>query len=480
MNSERTAMPCFSSQGRSDEDSGQSGELSRREFGAAAVATALLAGGGRLSAAPAVAAVAATGGPALRGPLAEFVHRPDPSTRFEPIGLGKLPEGEWLTGRFVSQTWQGVEWSHELSLVVPAVPRPASPMLLWIDGGSSGRLPEAGDPGPSDSTRILAGLAAASGLPAAVIRQVPYQPMFDGLVEDGLIAHSFTEYVRTGDPTWPLLLPMVKSAVEGVNAAEAVFRDRWGLEIKGFVPAGASKRGWTTWLTAAVDERVCGLVPMVIDMLSLERHLGLQRASFGGLSEQLGDYTSRGIETLLDTQRGRELIWIVDPYSYRDRLVQPKVIALGTNDAYWPLEACNLYYDDLKGPRWISYAPNAGHGVPLDRVSGLVAAMGRHAAGIEPLPDLQWAFEEDGGAAACRVECPAAEPEEVLVWTASSPTRDFRAARWSAAAAGRDGDAWQFTLPQPAAGFAAGLIELRFPREPIPLMLTTGVKVVSS
>ena len=106
--------------------------------------------------------------------------------------------------------------------------------------------------------------------------------------------------------------------------------------------------------------------------------------------------------------------------------------------------------------------------------------MGRHAAGIEPLPDLQWAFEEDGGAAACRVECPAAEPEEVLVWTASSPTRDFRAARWSAAAAGRDGDAWQFTLPQPAAGFAAGLIELRFPREPIPLMLTTGVKVVSS
>lgn len=457
-----------------------SDDVSRREFGRTALTVAtLVASVGRSWAAPATAEPPARAGSSTDGPLADYAHRADPATRFEVIAHGGLPGAEWLTGRLVSQSWQGVEWNHELSLAVPAGLEPnRGPMLLWIDGGSSGKLPEKGFQGPSDTTRMLALVAAAAGMPAAVVRQVPYQPMFDGLVEDGLIAHSFGEYVRTGDPTWPLLLPMVKSAVEAVTAAEAAFHDRWGIEIDGFVPAGASKRGWTTWLTAAVDERVRGLVPMVIDMLSLEKHLALQRASFGRLSEQLGDYTSRGIENLLGTPRGRELVGIVDPYAYRSQLVQPKVITLGTNDAYWPLEACNLYYDGLEGPRWVSYAPNAGHGVPFKRVGGLVAAMGRHASGSQPLPDVQWRFEDEAGGTSCEVEASDAEPSRVVAWTAASPTRDFREARWRDAPAEVTADGWRLAIGRPAAGYVAGLIELHFPRQPLPLMLSTGVRVV--
>jgi pimeloyl-ACP methyl ester carboxylesterase len=82
----------------------------------------------------------------------------------------------------------------------------------------------------------------------------------DGLVEDGLIAHTFVEFAKTGDVTWPLLVPMVKSVVAGMTAAQAAAADRWGIEVDGFVTTGASKRGWTTWLSAAIDERVKGLV----------------------------------------------------------------------------------------------------------------------------------------------------------------------------------------------------------------------------
>ncbi len=455
-------------------------EVSRRDFGRTALTVAsLLAAGDRSWAAPATAEPSVRARSSTDGPLADYVRRDDPATRFQAITHGSLPDAEWLTGRLVSQSWQGVEWTHELSLAVPAgLEVSRGPMLLWIDGGSSGRLPDRGFQGPTDTTRMLALLATAAGMPAAVVRQVPYQPMFDGLEEDGLIAHSFGEYVRTGDPSWPLLLPMVKSAVEAATAAEAAFHDRWGIEIDGFVPAGASKRGWTTWLTAAVDERVRGLVPMVIDMLSLEKHLALQRASFGRLSEQLGDYTSRGIENLLGTPRGRELVGIVDPYAYRRQLVQPKVIALGTNDAYWPLEACNLYYDGLNGPRWVSYAPNAGHGVPFERVAGLVAAMGRHASGSEPLPDVRWSFADEAGGAICQVEAPDAEPSRVVAWTAAAATRDFRQAQWAAAPAEETADGWRLAVGRPATGYAAGLIELHFPRQPLPLMLSTGVRVV--
>jgi PhoPQ-activated pathogenicity-related protein len=353
-------------------------------------------------------------------------------------------------------------------------------MILWIDGGSESKVPQHPITEPTDSFKVLATVANAAGLPAAVVRQVPFQPMFGDLREDGLIAHTFVEYTKTGDATWPLLLPMVKSAVEAMNAATAQAQEHWGVEIDEFVVTGASKRGWTTWLSAAVDERVKGIVPMVIDMLSLGDHVKLQVASFGKMSEQLEDYTSRGIEKMLASPRGQDLVQIVDPFSYRDRYTMPKVIALGTNDPYWPLEACSLYYESLPGPRWVSYCPNAGHGLPMPRIAALVAAMGRHVAGIEPLPPIEWRFEATAsGGAECVVAC-ATPPERITLWTAESESRDFRMARWSSEPVEAAGAEWRVAIPRPTQGYAAGLVELEFAREPVPLVLTSGVKVLRS
>lgn len=43
----------------------------------------------------------------------------------------------------------------------------------------------------------------------------------DGKHEDEIIAATFAKYMQTEDPTWPLLLPMVKSAVRGMDATTA-------------------------------------------------------------------------------------------------------------------------------------------------------------------------------------------------------------------------------------------------------------------
>lgn len=448
--------------------------LTRRHFVASAVAGLAMPGiaGG---------ADSPVARPRPAGPLADYVHRADAATRFDLVAQGKFADGEWLTGRLTSQVWQGVAWTHELSLIRPTAAANRGPMLLWIDGGTSADVPEAAQREPSDALRKLARVAMAAGLPAAVVRQVPYQPMFNGLVEDALIAHSFVEFVQTGDPTWPLLLPMVKTAVEAMSAAESVADDRWGLSVEGFVTTGASKRGWTTWLAAAADERIVGLVPVVIDLLSMKQHLGLQLKTFGRISEQLVDYTSRGIEKLFGTPRGDELTAIVDPLAYREQLVQPKIIALGTNDPYWPLEACDLYFDELEGRRWVSYAPNVGHGISPERLGGLVAAMGRDRAGIEQLPEVTWSIEREATETKhCLVGGPDAEVAESLAWTATSATRDFRKAVWQAAPAARDGGGWRLSVEKPTSGFAAGLIGLSFARRPLPLVLTTGVAVVGS
>jgi PhoPQ-activated pathogenicity-related protein len=269
---------------------------------------------------------------------------------------------------------------------------------------------------------------------------------------------------------------MVKTAVEAMTAACTAARDAWQIEVEQFVLTGASKRGWTTWLTAAVDERVGGAMPMVIDMLSLKRHVELQQASFGGMSEQLVPYTSRGVEELFSTPRGRELVEIVDPYAYRDQLVQPKVIALGTNDPYWPLESLGLYLDGLEGPRWVSYAPNAGHGLPVMRVGGLMAALGRHVAGEQRLPTLDWSFTSTPAGASCSLTSDT-PPDEVLLWQAGAESRDFRKARWSSTRLAPADGRWQAEVSRPVRGFNAALIECRYPQEPLPLLLTTSVHV---
>jgi hypothetical protein len=106
--------------------------------------------------------------------------------------------------------------------------------------------------------------------------------------------------------------------------------------------------------------------------------------------------------------------------------------------------------------------------------------MGRHAAGVERLPDIDWSVEADGQASVARVAEPTEDVARAVAWRAESGSRDFREARWTAAEAQRDGAGWRLPLVKPASGYAAGLIELRFAREPMPLVLTTGVQVVGA
>ena len=78
---------------------------------------------------------------------------------------------------------------------------------------------------------------------------------------------------------------------------------------------------------------------------------------------------------------------MVDPFSYRERLTQPKLILLSTNDRYWPLDALKLYWSELPDPKHVLYVPNQGHGLrDIERVIGSVSAVHRYAAAGKPMP----------------------------------------------------------------------------------------------
>ena len=91
-----------------------------------------------------------------------------------------------------------------------------------------------------------------------------------------MVAYTWRKFIdlkRAGDPNadmWPLRLPMVKAVVRAMDATED-FLSKCDECIKrpdkttSFITMGASKRGWTTWLTGAVDKRVIAMAPIVMD-----------------------------------------------------------------------------------------------------------------------------------------------------------------------------------------------------------------------
>jgi len=391
------------------------------------------------------------------GPLAEYVAAPDASYQWT-----KRSEGSVLTCKYVeliltSQTWRGILWKHQLFVVKPALVPPENRHALLMIAGGNWR-DELADPRtplklPGEA-QLLAAVAQNLKIPVAILLHVPQQPIFDGKREDQIIAYTFREFLQSGDPNWPLLLPMVKSAVRGMDATQAAAKSEWGLNIDTFSITGASKRGWTTWLTGAVDPRAIAIAPMVIDMLNMANHIKLQRESFAGqTSEQIDDY--RGLDRELETDRGRALRAIVDPWEYRHRLTQPKLIILGTNDRYWPVDACNLYWNDLPGEKYLVYVPNNGHSLPdRSRVVAGLAALNRRVISGQPLPNLQWEFGAGEGPVKLHVVSDV-RPSRVRVWSAQAATRDFRDAKWTASDAEPRDAAFAYQLAPPAAGYAA-------------------------
>ena len=66
---------------------------------------------------------------------------------------------------------------------------------------------------------------------------------------------------------------MTKASIRAMDAIQDFIEKTHSVQIKEFLINGASKRGWTTWTTAAVDKgrRVRAAVPMVMDLLHMNK-----------------------------------------------------------------------------------------------------------------------------------------------------------------------------------------------------------------
>jgi PhoPQ-activated pathogenicity-related protein len=360
-----------------------------------------------------------------RAGLVEYVKKADDKFAWKIRSSADLPAGKVYDLDLTSQKWEKIAWKHHLLIFQPKDVKPNATMLLYITGDYNVGL-----------TPFGFELATKIQAPVAILFDVPNQPLLGDKSEDALIAETFVRYLETKDPDWPLLFPMVKSAVKAMDALQAFTRDEFKKEVSSFVVAGASKRGWTSWLTGAVEPRARAIAPMVIDTLKMLEQLEHQKKSFGTYSEMIHDYVERGLAPIPKTEDGRKLWQMVDPYFYRDKLTLPKMLICGNNDPYWSTDALNLYWDDLKGDKYIVYVPNAGHdlkqgGKNGDRTRAVdaLAAFARCQTVGKELPKLTWKHDDDGDKLRLTIGA-APAGKGARLWVATAPTHDFRQAVW--------------------------------------------------
>ena len=363
--------------------------------------------------------------------LQSYLENDDESFEWNLMDSYELDKTKVYDLRITSQQWREHIWKHTLTVIVPEE-NIYDGALLFITGGKN----VDGEPivrgGDDEFINTMAQLAVKNSAMVAIIWQIPNQPLYDDLTEDELISFTLFNYKNDGDFTWPLLFPMVKTAVRAMDAVQAFSKEILSHEISRFVVTGASKRGWTTWLTGANDPRVEAIAPMVIDVLNMPVNLDYQVKVWGDYSVQIKDYVKLGIPQDMHTENGNDITTMIDPYSYRDKLTMPKLILIGTNDEYWPVDAIKNYLGEIPGENYIHYVPNAGHDLDggEQALMAISAFFGRTLSG-DQYPICKWNINENEKQLTLSVET---SPEELLganLWTADSEDRDFRDDVWN-------------------------------------------------
>lgn len=436
---------------------------------------------------------AADPGPVSNDVLADYVHTPDPAYGWTLVN-SEPGDGYTLhTIEMTSQTWLTEAevdrplWTHWLMVVEPDEVR-SDHGFLYISGGRNG-----GDP-PDQANPLTLQPALATGSFTAELRMVPNQSLtfvgddYGPRVEDELIAYGWDKFLRGEDAIWLARLPMTKAAVRAMDTmtAFAASEDGGGNSVDRFVVAGGSKRGWTTWTTGMVDDRVVAIAPIVIDLLNVERSFEHHWQVYGFWAPAVGDYEREGIMDWFGDPRYLELQQIVEPYNHLEKLTMPKYMINATGDQFFLPDSAQFYFDDLLGEKHLRYVPNTEHSLGgSDAAVGFLAFYQAILEGVER-PDVDWSIEsDDAGAAITAWVANGMEPGQVLLWQASNEeTRDFRVdtigRTWTSTALepGEDGR-WVGAVDAPERGWTAFYLEFAFPGPgEAPFQFSTEVKVV--
>jgi len=334
-----------------------------------------------------------------------------------------------------SQTWLTREvsnrptWWHWLLVCVPEVRNKYDhTALLYINGGGNTHtIPDSLD----GVTEIV---CLNSHAVTAELQQIPNEPLIMGnetfsRSEDAIIAWTWSAFLNdTSLVFYPLHLPMTKAAVKALDTIQSLPSVIEGFPfVENFIVAGASKRGWTTWLTAAVDFRVIGIVPIVIDVLNISANINHMWQAYGAWSFALDDYVKMGVTNYLNHPQMVLLQDIEDPITYIDRYARiPKYVICATGDEFFLPDDPQFFWSLLPGQKYLRMVQNAEHSM-AGHAGDLAVTIQTFAHAITTftkLPEFEWTIDNTTGAITVTTYD---KPRIARMWHARNlHKRDFR------------------------------------------------------
>ncbi|CAF1488253.1 unnamed protein product [Adineta ricciae] len=379
-------------------------------------------------------------------PLDDYVNTPDPMFSWKRIQTYPLPTHTIYILNMTSQRWfddsvstQPIWW-HYMAVTVPKNIRRSKTAFLLIYGGDNT------DSVPTNNP--MTSLATTTDSITATIWQIPNQPfrfLADPLNksrdEDALIAWTWKRYIDMNgtDPTILLRFPMTKAVVRAMDTIEQFLQQEHLTVPQEFVIGGASKRGWTTWTTAAIDnKRVVAAVPIVMDLLNLRPNMMSHYRSLGGWTFAFNDYYEMNITRYMNSSLLDKLAQMVDPYSYLNRYNNTKIFQLqASSDEFFLPDGEAYFWKDLQlatGGSYLRYVPNTGHDIKGYEES--LASFYMSVADRSLLPLMKWTRTINGthGVIDVIIDFSSGKPKPNAVSayqarTADTLRRDFRRAK---------------------------------------------------
>ena len=420
--------------------------------------------------------------------MKDYVTKVDPAFRYEVAetfnGEGwtehrvKMVSGTWLTKQEVNHP----EWWHWVTIVVPNEVTETEALMV-IGGGSTE------DEKPQAANELLVQAAVGTKSIIAEISNIPFQPLNyvndekDDRFEDDLIAYGWRQYLEGGakdeDVEWLAHIPMTRAVVRAMDVVQEISMDL-SKPVDSFVVAGASKRGWATWTTAIVDERVIAIIPVVIDMLNVESSFNHHWRCYGAWSPAINDYINEGIMDWTGSKEYARLLELVEPYSFIDQLTLPKFLINATGDEFFITDSWQFYWDDLVGDKYIQYVPNANHGLNGTYNLGSLVAFYNAVITESAIPNVDWSVSADS----IYLEVLSDVDYKVTKWEAvNENARDFRVPVigrvWKDSELSKtSNNQYAIHFPSPEKGYKAGMLEIIFDSgTEVPFTFTTGTVV---
>lgn len=376
-------------------------------------------------------------------PLDDYVNKPDSTYNYEILETRRASHCTVYQLNMTSQTWKPTVqsrpiWWHDMIIIIPDKIEMDSALML-IDGGSNDK--SSGILNFTDRfTDLMTWIANSTHSVTAILKHVPNQPIAfkddpsrEERTEDAIIAWTWKTFIEGNgtDPDILLQLPMTKAAVRGLDTVQDLASKVANHSVKRFCVTGASKRGWATWTTTAVDKRVVAFAPIVMDLLNLVKNLHHYYRSLGGWTFAFVSYYLTDFTSMIDRPSTQKMADIVDPISYTERYRdKPKLIMSAGGDEFFMIDDSRFYYDQLLGPSYLRMVPNTDHTLSNKNKSVFQELQAFYLSVMysHPLPILSWKKEYTscGGRIILKSNI---KPQSVQIYhaaTLSSKRKDFR------------------------------------------------------